>query len=698
MKLCRAAAFVAFAFFASPPLAAAAPPRPTTPVRRPVSRRPPPKQVRPAVKPRSEPAGLQARTGIAIATRAIKSTEVAERVRGFERLGEVGTPAATELLAKALEPGGAAKGFEDRLTVVRALAKHAREPGPRQALARAMASASSGRADDAGEIMVRDTAALALARSAHREALEILGKALRQEGPIAASAGRAIVAHPPRSLEPIVSARGAPTRALVDALDALGDQRAFSALRSWVKHGSPEIRGRAAITLTRLGDYETVALARQWRAKNKTDTQLLVAATRILVSSRAPEAGRALESLLANAETVEAALELVPIARSPELLPALEKRLVQADAGSAPVLLGAIGRLGTPAAARRLSKELKSVSHGNAAAYALATCPGPVARDLIARALATRTTLRAAARAAVVRELLLGERVADIDGALRTLIVSADPADRAAGAWGIASRDADHARTLLGRSDLVVVRAAARAAMSEPAASAAAQRLATEQDSLTRTALAISLLSESSAARVPTAVVVELVENGGAAAALAAKALATRDSEAERPQIERLSKSGDPLIRSHIALGLADSREASAVGLLREIYRFEQDADVRHAVVTALSRRSDRSRLRTLELAADLDGDERVRSAARLSLNGARLSPLPRGRSGLWLTLAASGEAAKRPAQARIGTSSGAALPVVADPDGQVLLMGLPEGPITLRVAADPDESQAAVP
>jgi hypothetical protein len=35
---------------------------------------------------------------------------------------------------------------------------------------------------------------------------------------------------------------------------------------------------------------------------------------------------------------------------------------------------------------------------------------------------------------------------------------------------------------------------------------------------------------------------------------------------------------------------------------------------------------------------------------------------------------------------------------VVADPDGQVLLMGLPEGPITLRVAADPDESQAAVP
>ena len=208
---------------------------------------------------------------------------------------------------------------------------------------------------------------------------------------------------------------------------------------------------------------------------------------------------------------------------------------------------------------------------------------------------------------------------------------------------------------MLGRSDLGGRASGGTRRDERAGGERAAERLATEQDSLTRTALAISLLSESSAARVPTAVVVELVENGGAAAALAAKALASRDSEAERPQIERLSKSGDPLIRAHIALGLADSREASAVGLLREIYRFEQDADVRHAVVTALSRRSDRSRLRTLELAADLDGDERVRSAARLSLKGARLSPLPRGRSGLWLTLAASGE--PRNARPRLGSA-----------------------------------------
>lgn len=694
MKLRLAAALIAAAVLSGAPRVAAAPPR-ATPVRRPASRRPPPKPVKPAAAAPSAPTGFKARLGIASASRAIKSVEGAERVRGFERLGAVGTAAATELLAKSLEPGGAAKGFEDRLTVVRALARFASEPGPRQALARAMASATSGRADDAGETLVRDTAALALARSGHKDALEILGKALRQEGPIAASAARAVVAHPPLSLEPIVSARGAPTRTLVDALEALGDQRAFTTLRSWVKHGSSDLKGRAALALTRLGDFETVELARLWLSKHKKDTPLVVAATHILVVARAPEAGRALAALLENPDAAEAALELLPTARTPELLPVLEKRLAKADASSAPSLLGVIGRIGTPAAIALLEKQLKAPRHASAAAYALGTCPGDEARDALGRALLAPGTRRQAARASVIREALLGDRVPDLDATLRALIVSGDAADRAAGAWGIASRDPSLARTLLGRADPVVVRAAARAVRDPRTGVVAAERLATEKDPLTQTALAVSLAHESSAAHVPTAVVLELVESGGGAAAVAAKALAARDAEAERPQIERFAKSGDPLIRAHIALGLADSREPSAVGLMREMYRFEQDADVRHAVVTALSARRDRSRLETLKLAADLDGDERVRSAARLALAGARLAALPHGRATLWLTLTESGGSERHPPQARIGTQSGVALPVVADPDGHVLVTGLPEGPLSLRLAADALERQA---
>lgn len=662
-------------------------------------RRPPPpprvvpkrsvKPARPPGSPNVAPSSLKARQGYTTAARLIRSIAPAERVRGFERLGDVGTPAAMELLGKSLEPGGAAKRFEERLTVVRALAMRASQDGPRQALARAMASSSTGRADDPGEVLVRDTAALALARTGDERALEILGKALRQEGPIAAAAARAILAHPPKNLGPVLTARGAPTRTLVEVLDALGDQRAFATLRSWVKHGSPELKGRAAVALTRLGDYETVELARLWLAKHAKEAPLAVAATSILLSAGTSDAGRALSALLKNEETSDAGLELSRQSRNAELLPLLTERLAKADDTGAPLLLGAIGRVGTPRAAERLFQELGSPRHGAAAAYALATCPGSDARALLARALGKTTTRRNAARAAVVREAVLGERVPDLDAALRALIVAGDAADRAAGAWGIATRNADDARALLGRADPVVVRAAARAALDERSANVAAERLANETDPLVRVALAISLVRESSARRVPTSVVLELVEGGGGAAAIAAKALATRDGESERPQIERLAQSGDPLIRAHVALGLGESKEPSAVGLLGEMYRFEQDADVRHAVVVALSRRTDRTRQATLRLAAELDGDERARSAARLALRGTRLSALPRGRSTLWLSLVDGGAKSGAPPEARIGTSSGASLPVVADPDGAIVMTGLPEGPLTLRLAAD---------
>lgn len=627
--------------------------------------------------------------------RLLRSADVSERVRGLERLGEVGTPAATELLARSLEPGGAAKGYEERLATVRALAKHADKQAPRQTLARAMASSVSGRADDGGETLVRDTAALALARSAHKDALEILGKALRQEGPVAASALRALSAHPPRNLRPILAARGAPTRTLIDLLDALGDQRAFSALRGFVKHGSPELKGRALVALTRLGDYETVAVARLWLKQTKNDRRLRLAAAETLLMAHAPDAGRALSALLDDPDTAEAATLLASQSRSEALLPGLAKRLSAADASSAPALLAAIGRIGTARAAQLLSAELANEEHGAAAAYALGTCASSDAGQHLARALLQPKTRRNAARASVVREVVLGDRVDDLDAALRSLIVSEVAADRAAGAWGLATKDTKLARTLLGRSDHVVVRAAARAALAVDAASVAADRLAGESDPLTRAALAIALTRESSARRVPTRVIVELLEGGGAAAAVAAKALSARDDATLRPQIELLSKSGDPLIRAHVALGLSDSRAPSSIGLLAEMYRAEQNADVRHAVIVALSRRTDSTRRATLRLAADLDGDERVRSAARLALKNVALSPLPTGRSALWLALVDSGTGPSHPAQARVGTPSGVALPVVADPDGLVVMAGLPEGPLVLRLATGSDESNA---
>jgi len=682
-------------------------PLPASAQLKPKPRKPPPTHVplpkKPAPKVRTTPAtstgkpsSLKSRTGIAMATALLRAGESSERVRGLERLGEVGTPPALELLGKSLEPGGAAKTWEERLAAVRALAQHTSTEAARQALARAMASSATGRADDAGETLVRDTAALALARSRKQDSLEMLGKALRQEGPVASSASRALIAHPPRDLRAILESRGAPTRALVDLLEGLGDQRAFASLRAWVKYGSPELKARSALALTRLGDFETVELARRWLAsKNKKDAALRSAATQILVLARANDAPRAVARLLDDSETRDLGLDLARTLRSPELLPALEKRLGTADASSAPALLGVIGRIGTNAAADVLFRELTQPERGFAAAYALGVCTAPEAKARIERALDSDKTRRSALRAAVLREFVLGDSVSGLEAALERGIVAQDPADRAAAAWGIATRDEAKARTLLGRSDLVVVRAAARSALSGPRAERAAERLANETDSLTRVALAVSLAHEASAGRVPTRVLIELLEEGGAASPVAAKALASRDDEHTRPQIERYAKSGDPLIRAHVALGLADSRDPSSVGILGEMYRAEQNSDVRHAVVVALSRRADLSREKILALAADLDGDERVRSAARLARKGARLGALPAGRGTLWLALVDDSSAGGPPAQARIGTPSGVALPVVGDPDGTVTLARLPEGPLSLRLASESAEDNA---
>src|SRR5690606_24657298 len=128
---------------------------------------------------------------------------------------------------------------------------------------------------------VRQSAALALAASGDAPALDALGAALRQPGPIADAAKLAVTAHPPRDLDPLLRARGTPTVALVRTLAALADQRAFYPLRELVMQGSPQVRAEAALALTELGNLETVELARHWLQTEEAPFAR-IAATRIL--------------------------------------------------------------------------------------------------------------------------------------------------------------------------------------------------------------------------------------------------------------------------------------------------------------------------------------------------------------------------------------------------------------------------------
>ncbi len=678
-------------------------PSPKRVPRRPVPvmpRRPPPLKPGSKVKPSrhtvvKNPGGLKSHLGLANAQRLLKSTEKDDRIRGLERLGSVGTAPALELLQKSIEPGGAARNYEERLTAVRALSSHTEKPEVRLALARAMTGSSASNGDEAGELMVQKSAALALAHSGSKEAVELLGKALRQEGPMAEAASEALLAHPPRDLSPLLRARGAPTPALVSLFERLGDQRSFEVLRGFVKYGAPEIKSAAAVALTRHGDLETVALARHWLETEKDEPKLRRAAAEILSLSHAPDAPKAVLGLLDVEVTKPDGLDLALSSPDRSLVSALSQALEKSDAAGAPAYLAAIGRAGGPDAARILAAALSNPDRGAAAAHALALSYGDDAHDVIERALRSPGTRKNAARAAVIRKVALSDGVSGLDEALDQLLGSEDPAERAAGAWGHATLDTGRAKKLLARKDLVTVRAAARAAFQEKLAPVAAARLARETDSVTRQALASALCTKAGADHVPTQTLITLIEDGGAAAPIAAMALASRDSPEERPQIELLLKSGDPLVRAHTALGLGSSREASAVGLLWTAYRFEQVAEARYAAIVALSQRPELARKRFLTLAADLDADGRVREAARTALTGARLTALPSGSGTFWLMLVQSDGKGASGQAATLGVLAGVALPVVADPDGAVTVTGLPPGPVSLRLAPAADESNA---
>jgi HEAT repeat protein len=639
---------------------------------------------------------LRTRSGFGVASRLVRSDREENRVQGLERLGNVGTPQALELLIKALEPGGAARSSRERLTAVRALADHIKTPAIRALLGRVAAGVgSSGERSDELDGLVRDTAALALARSGEPDDLELLGKTLRQPGRLAESAANALLAYPPRSLAPLLRGRFAPTRELARTLGDLGDQRAVEPLRDFVKRGSPEIRAAAAHSLTRLGHYETVELARHW-LRSERQPLLLEAAARILILAGAPEQSSAVAALFASKETLSAGLALAHEAALPALLPVLSRELERAEPEEERWIIATLGRIEDPEAVRELERALSKPERAPAAAYALALHPAKEARAALSRALLAPGPRRDALRAAVVRKIALGENVDHLTEALRLLEGSKDGADRAAAGWAAAALEPERLEILVKSSDPVVARAAARAVLVGGDPQHLAERLIVEKDELTRTQLAVALAFERGANRVPTTTLIELLDEDSPAAPLAARALSERDAPNLRPRIEALLASGDGLLRSHAALGLGSSDSPSAAGLLARALRFEPDADVRRAIVVALSQHPGAARRRPLELAAALDPDPAARGAARRALSGQKLDPLGLGVSSVWFGSTTSAADDPVTAIALIGPAGGVLLPAVADPDGRIVLSGLGFGPLSLRLAAAPLSSNAS--
>lgn len=636
------------------------------------------------------------RYGVTPLERALVGGDSRERERALTRLGTLSGARAVELLLKALEPSGAAQSARERLLCVRALAAHVVEAKVREALVRVMTGISvNAELREPLYGVLRDSAALALASSGHQAAFDALGKALRQPGRVAQAAASALSAHPPRDLAQVLTPLRTPTPELVWVLEALGDERAFEALRDIVRRGGTELGASAALALTRLGNFETVELARHWSRSREQNTSLLVAAAEILALAGEPDGARLTARLLQNPDTRHEGLKLAAARPEPDLTRPLIAALQDASPSESSWIITALGRSRDPRAAQKLGELARGGDRADFAAYALALSSAERASHVLGALLLDSRHRRRAARAAILRRAALGAANAPegLDDALEVMLTSASPADRAVAAFGLALQDTQRAHSLLGSRDALLVQAAARAAPFAGAARAAGSRVGTLPPGPTRSQLALSLVDPGARALVPTRVLLELIAEAGPAAPLSAFALGERDSETTRAHLLEYLASPDPQLRGHVAQGLGGSTEPSAIGLLETAYRFEVDPDVRHAIALGLARRPEAVRRRTLELAARLDPNARVRHTARLALEGIRPSPFSPGVGTVWLVLEGpQGPGAKA---VQLAVPGGMALPLLADPDGVGALVGLPAGPVGLRLARDTAEGKA---
>jgi HEAT repeat protein len=684
---------------------------------------------RPADPRRTEQPSFRTLLGIPVAQRLIQSEDPVARVRGVERLGAIGTPEAYEALVETVEQSSLAmRDLRVRLTAVRVLAGETKRDSVRALMMREVTDTTG--LDGRGVVsplagLLRGTAALALARGGERKGLVGLAAVLLQPGVAADAATRALRAAPAASLDAFLDGRNRLSAPLATFLGENGDLRAIERLRAFLHEGDANGKMAAAVALARLGDDAALPVAREWVGKN--DPKLRLAAAEALVALDAPEATEAVTGLLEAEATREDGLRFARLAPAAALAKPLAHVL---DALSGEARGRAIAAIGRARGVSELVPLLDKTETETAAAFALATMPGDAARRALEKALGEERAKKGDARrllvrAATVRALSLDDAPSGLTAALRALVKEQAPADRAAGIFGLVAlgtislRDALETACDGTRCDAVLAGAAARGALALPDGASSLEpllpwltRAAAATDPRDRAsgkpaiddALAVvagvALLAHPDGGELPTQVLAAWAEAGGPLSPLAARALPARDDEAMRGRIKRLLEGTDPVVRAHVAIGLGRDPEPSAVTLLTQAYRFEEDAGVRRAIVRGLSMRSpaEVQRVATLTLARELDPDDGVRALARAALEGRdeepRLAPAlgvePR-RSVAWITLQPSeGRGAARdalPRAARVVRSDGLAVPVLADPDGVMLVPGLPPGLGSLLLA-----------
>lgn len=635
------------------------------------------------------------RFGVFVAERLLGSDDLAERLRGVRRLSALGTAQAIDALVRSQEPGSSAsRSIEVRLEAARGLARFADRDTVRQVLLRALVE-GGGEKEPALGAVLRDTAALALARGGDEQAIDALLGLARQGGLAGASATRALAAHPPARIASLLDAKAPLALPTVELIAQLGDLRGLAYLRRAVREGEADVRARSLEVMAELGDGEAAEIARDWASVEEPMARL--AAARALTISAPAEGRKLIAQMLRDARVRAFAIALAERAAGPALSEALAEALRSStEPGEQASLIVALGRSGGAPAAQALAALLTG-ERSHFAAQALGQAPGREAREAIEAALRDPARRVQALRAAAVRASVLHDTPRGLSEAAKEAFALGGVAQEAAVfAWVLTGeRDPDDSAFA---SRPALTAAAARAALARPRQLGALIGAldAKGSDEAWRDALGLALVAQADGGSIPSATLLAWAEEGSAIAPLAARALAMRDDASYRSRLSALLSSTDPRLRAHVALGLAASPEPSAAGRLVDAYGFEPEAVVRRVIVRALARRSEPVREATLAQAAALDPDRAARSLAHAALTGRALPTLAQGEMVGWLHVVAEDSAAQvalsweRP--------DGLALVVVPDADGGLLVAGLPSGPSHVTVPLRQAPSGPAAP
>lgn len=598
-----------------------------------------------------------------------------ERLLAISRLAAAPNPRALRLLDRWLEDSSHWSS-QELWTVAQALAPRAEDPIAQRWLFRILTGATPREKEALPRWsplveMAQQVAALGLAASGDANATSLLAKLLRRQTPASKIASAALLAHPPDHLGPLLTSPGAPTVLLVQTLERLGDQRAFSTLREFVRRGAPEIQAAAAVALLRLGHLETVELAEHWLEHRREPLAIVAATAEILLASQAPNAETAFERLLELAP--ERALNLLQ--RHPH--PKAVDRLAEAWSGlpetAREAALAALGRAPTPAARRVLASELKHPPRANVAAMALAQSPAAAAGKLLGQAMAHPSTRILAVRALVLRASLGLAVPRELWRQLEQLRQSSEPVAAYVGVWGRSALDERFAIEQVLSGDAEAMRAATSTALrhSPNFLRACAKSLSRWDGS---PALSVALLDEQAARLVPTSQLLEWAQLPSPLRLVAVSQLARRDDPRQEARIQQFVEAPDLGLRAAAYLGFGKHPTPQKTASLVQALQTETEASVRQAVIVALSQRP-RHQIppQVFPDAARIDPDPDVRALARLAMNGAELSAVPTGTEAAWL------QTPTAPALRGALLLAPGLLPVylTAAPDGELPLVGL---------------------